>query len=109
MRVRKETVWIRGLLEQLGRLESIKEPTKLYSDNEGAVALVHNPENYQRTKHIDVAAHYIRELHEDGVVNVDHVGTADMAADCLTKPLAKNKHTNNVGNLRLRKQEAMKN
>ena len=51
-----------------------------------------NPEFHARTKHIDVAAHYIRELAEDQKIKVQYIPTDWMLADCLTKPLKAVQH-----------------
>jgi hypothetical protein len=90
----KEAVWIRSLLQQLGR--QVLQSTMLYGDNQGAIALVGNPEFHARTKHIDVSAHYIRELAEDQMVDVQYMPTDQMLADCLTKPLKTVQHQRNV-------------
>ena len=81
----KEAVWIRRFLQQLG--QEPLGPTTIYGDNQGAIALVRNPEFHARTKHIDVNAHHIRELAEDQAVTVQYTPTDQMLADCLTKPL----------------------
>jgi hypothetical protein len=47
--------------------------------------LVHNPENHQRTKHIEVK--FLYEQHQNGKVDVIYVGTKDQLADGLTKGL----------------------
>ena len=86
----KEVVWIRNLLQQLGQL--VLEPTILYSDNQGGIALVGNPEFHARTKHIDVSIHYIKELAGDQMVNMQYIPTDQMLADCLTKPLKTIQH-----------------
>jgi hypothetical protein len=84
-------------LQQLGH--QLQGPTTIYGDNQGAIALVENPEFHARTKHIDVSAHYIRELTEDQVVKVQYKPTDQMLADCLTKPLKATQHQRNVKNI----------
>lgn len=83
----KQLVWASRWLQQLGFRES--GPIELRYDNQGAIALIKNPENHSRTKHIDVQYHYVREVVEDGLIQVSYVPTAEMAADILTKPLTK--------------------
>lgn len=90
----KEAVWIRNFLRQLGLAQ--EESTTIYGDNQSALALVENPEFHTRTKHIDVSAHYIRELVEDNVVKMQYRPTSEMLADCLTKPLKTTQHQHNV-------------
>jgi hypothetical protein len=97
----KEAVWIRRFLEQIGCRNYVGEPTIVNSDNEGAIALVKNPEFHARTKHIDVSTHYVRELVEDELVKVQYVPTSEMLADCLTKPLKRVQHQQNVRRLGL--------
>jgi hypothetical protein len=63
----------------------------LYSDNQGALTLVENPENHAWTKHIDVQYHYIRYLVGNKSITTAYCPTDQMAADALTKPLAKTK------------------
>ncbi len=65
------------------------QPVRIYGDNQGALALVENPGNHQRTKHIDVQYHYVRYLVGTGRVEVPYCSTDEMAADALTKPLIK--------------------
>ena len=49
--------------------------------------MVHNPEFHQRTKHIDVKYHFIRNVQEEGVINVSYVNTENEIADIMTKAL----------------------
>jgi hypothetical protein len=85
----KEAVWLRNLLRAIGRDEYAGGTLaiRILGDNQSALRLVANPEFHSRSKHIDVQYHYTRELVEDGVVSIEYVPTAEMAADCLTKPL----------------------
>ena len=85
----QEAVWMRRLLKDVGQGQS--EATVIYEDNQGALALSHNPKHHPRTKHIDVKFHYIRETVEKKLVSVQYIPTADMTADTLTKGLAKPK------------------
>jgi hypothetical protein len=89
----KQAVWLRGLFIKLGQDKFLsKDPGRsvlLYGDNQGALALVENPENHARTKHIDVQYHYIRYLVGNGSVSTAFCPTDQMAAEVLTKPLTK--------------------
>ena len=55
----QEAVWLRRLLADIG-LEQ-KGPSTIYEDNQGAIELTKNPRFHNRSKHIDVSFHYIRE------------------------------------------------
>ena len=56
-------------------------------DNQGALALVKNPHLYERSKHIDIQYHHIRDLEARKKINVSYVPTTSMVADGMTKPL----------------------
>ena len=87
----KQGIWLRNLLYELGYENQLPAPGKIHllCDNQGALSLANNPENHQRTKHIDVQYHYTRELVESGALTTDYCPTASMLADALTKPLSR--------------------
>ena len=87
----RELQWLRALLGEL-RQEQAK-PVVLYNDNKGTTQLVKNGGSlHQRSKHIDIRHHYIRELVADGTVEVTWIPTGEMLADLLTKPLSARIH-----------------
>ena len=60
----------------------------MYGDNNGSLALAANPGGeHQRSKHIDVRYHYVRQVQEEKEVATLKVGTAWQLADFLTKAL----------------------
>ena len=61
--------------------------TILMEDNQGCIALAHNPVHHSRSKHIDLRAHFIREKVAEKVVDLHYVPTDKQLADILTKPL----------------------
>ena len=62
-----------------------KGPVTITADNESAIKLAHNPILHQKTKHIEVYWHFIREAVEEGYVKLEFVRTRDEEADALTK------------------------
>ena len=56
-------------------------------DNQGAIELSKNPRFHNRTKHIDVAYHFIREKVNDKSIDVKYCSTDQMLADVMTKSL----------------------
>ena len=58
-------------------------------DNQGAIALAKNPHLTKRSKHIDIAYYYIRDLQERKRASVSYVLTTEMVANRLLKPLSK--------------------
>jgi hypothetical protein len=87
----KTGVWIRRLLHELnyGHYTSESGAIRILGDNQGSLSLANNPENHQRTKHIDIQYHYTRELVESGAIVIEYCPTGLMLADILTKPLSK--------------------
>ena len=86
----REAVWWRAFLTELGMPPAAA--TTIHSDSQGAIALGKNPEHHKRTKHIDIQHHYVREQVATGSVALSYIGTEDMVADVLTKPLAADRH-----------------
>lgn len=85
----KDGIWLRALLQSLGR--PVESPLVILEDNQGAIALAKNPVSHARSKHIDVRYHFIREALERGEIKLEYCSTADMAADVLTKALSAQK------------------
>ena len=82
----KEAIWLRQLLEELGE-EGSEYPVPIWSDSESALKLVANPVFHDRTKHIAVRHHFVREKAEENVVEFNYVDTEKQVGDALTKPL----------------------
>ena len=55
----QEAVWLRSLVEELGKPD--QEATVSFEDNQGAIATAHNPVFHRHTKHIQIRYHYVRE------------------------------------------------
>ncbi|GJR40446.1 retrotransposon protein, putative, ty1-copia subclass [Tanacetum coccineum] len=78
----KEAIWLKGLLEELGvELNTVA----VNCDNQGVIHLSRNHVFHERTKHINVRYHFIREVLEANTVKVLKMGTEHNAADALTK------------------------
>jgi hypothetical protein len=97
-----EAAWLRYVYKELHWKSKDVKSVKIYGDNQGSLQLSQNPELHQRTKHIDVKYHYIREERIKGVIRLWYCPTKDMAADGLTKPLAGPNHKEFIRLLHLR-------
>lgn len=82
----RDIVWLRALLNELGFHQT--QATPLMCDSRSAVHIVHNPVFHDKTKHIKAKYHYIRQVVQEGEVQMVSVPSADQYADFLTKPLA---------------------
>ena len=76
---------------------------QLLKNNQTANLLIKNAHIHERSKHIDVIYHNIRDLHQKNLIQLNYVSSADMIVDDLTKSLSKNKFKKFVKQLRLKK------
>ena len=81
----KEIMWARALLGEMGYAQL--QPTILGEDNMSTIAMIKNDCNGQKTKHIAIRFNMIRELVQQLEIAMEHLPTADMTSDMLTKPL----------------------
>ena len=59
----------------------------LLCDNESDIKLTNNLVQHERTKHIDVHHHFIRDHQQKGAICIESVGSEDQLADIFIKPL----------------------
>lgn len=88
----KQGQWMAQVLRDMGYPEYIAPngtTVDMRGDNQGAIALAKNPVLSDRSKHIEVQYHYVRELQDCGKANVSFVPTDKMIADALSKPVQK--------------------
>jgi hypothetical protein len=88
----KQGQWIAQVLRDMGFPQYIGKDPRLVdmrADNQGAIALAKNPHLHERSKHIDISYHHIRDLEERNKLKITYVPTAEMVADGFTKPLEK--------------------
>jgi hypothetical protein len=84
-----QALWLSRLLgELLGKEVDVVE---LKVDSKSALALAKNPVFHDRSKHIRIKYHFIRDCLEDGSIKASHIPTTDQLADILTKSLGKAK------------------
>ena len=83
----QELIWMRRLLSDIGY--KIETPTTMYKDNQGAIEIAKNPRFHNRTKHIDIKFHFIRERIASNELKVVYCNSNDMLADVMTKALPK--------------------
>ncbi|XP_031259399.1 uncharacterized protein LOC116117527 [Pistacia vera] len=86
-----EIVWILGLLRDL-EVQTGK-PVTLYCDNKAANDIAANPVFHERTKHIEIDCHFVREKIQEGIIKTMHIRTAEQPADIFTKPLCSRQHS----------------
>ena len=83
----QEAMFLQMLAEDFGR--SIVTPINLHGDNQGSLALVKNPISNNRSKHIDIKFHFIREKYTMGLIDLTYVPSNDKIADVMTRPVSR--------------------
>jgi hypothetical protein len=86
----REAVWLWKLLAGIFDLEL--EPTLIHCDNQSCVKLTENPVFHDRSKHIEIKYHYIWDMVERRVVELQYISTDEQIANILTKPLSRVKY-----------------
>ena len=91
----EEALWLKGLFVELSDQLQI---STLFCDNQSAIFLIKDQMFHERTKHIDVRYHFVREIIARGDIVVSKVGTQDNPIDMMTKslPIAKFVHCSNL-------------
>ena len=87
----KTVAWLRTLLQEIGLISD--EPINLRVDNQSAIALIDldNSVN-ERSKHIEVRYHWIRDAVRKGIVFPSHTPSEFNIPNILTKPLDRITH-----------------
>ncbi|KAK1418159.1 hypothetical protein QVD17_27298 [Tagetes erecta] len=78
-----EVLWIRKLLTEIGFPQT--EAIKIMCDNKAAIQISENPVQHDRTKHVEVDRHFIKEKIEAKIIELPFVRSEDQLADILTK------------------------
>jgi hypothetical protein len=79
---------------------SAKTVKIMHADNQSAIALAENPKHHDRSKHIAIRYHFIREAVQNRHINLKYLRSSDMVADALTKALptdAHRRHAHSMG------------
>jgi hypothetical protein len=84
-----EAVWLRKLLADLFR--HVLDSIVIHVDNQSCLKLSENPLFHDKSKHIDIKYHYIREMMQRKVVLVQYLPTDEQVIDVLMKPLTRMK------------------
>jgi hypothetical protein len=79
-----ELQWLKYLLSDLGI--DHPHPIKVYCDSQDAIHIAENPVFHERTKHIKIDYHFVREKIKSGLITPSYLRSFDQLADIFTKP-----------------------
>ena len=82
-----QAVWLRRLLGELTSVEA--HPPAMMVDNLLAITLAKNPVLHDRSKHIDVKFHFLRDCVDRGQIIIKFVQTGQQLVGVLTKPFGR--------------------
>nr|KYP51407.1 Retrovirus-related Pol polyprotein from transposon TNT 1-94 [Cajanus cajan] len=82
-----ELLWIKAFLQDLGVSHSM--PMTLYCDSQSAIHIASNPVFHERTKHIELGCHFVREHMMSKTISTQHIRTDSQPTDILTKALGR--------------------
>lgn len=92
-----EVMWLKQLLKDLG-LSNMKS-VPLFCDNQAALAISANPVHHEKTKHVAIDCHFIRDQAQAGLVQPTYIPTSKQLADVFTKQLSVTQHQALLGKL----------
>ena len=93
-----ETIWMRKIL--VGLFGQQMDPTVVYCNNQSCIKLSKNKKFHDRSKHIDIRYHHIRDCVLRQIMLSEYIPTKDQDADILTKEFSRCKfkfHRGKIG------------
>jgi len=90
--VAKQVLWHCSILRELEF--PLPDTSTILLDNQAALAIARHPECHSRTKHIDIAYHFLRDLVENRTIDMIYIDTEYNVADLFTKGLPRGVHQN---------------
>ena len=85
----KSAVWLHKILEDL--FVHVLDSTISHYSNQSCVKISDNPVFHDKSNHIEIKYHYIRDMVQRKEVLVQYLPTDEQVVDVLTKPLTKMK------------------
>ncbi|KAL4179339.1 hypothetical protein AMTRI_Chr13g119570 [Amborella trichopoda] len=81
-----QAVWMKRILEDLQLVQG--HETDIYCDNKATISMTKNLVFHERTKHIELRRHFIRDIGAEGVITMKYCSTNEQVVDGFTKELS---------------------
>lgn len=85
-----EVIWLIAFLQDIG--VNVPTPIELFCDNKAAIQIASNLMSHERTKHIEIDCHFVRERFQAGLIKPAYLSTTLQLADLLTEGLVVAQH-----------------
>lgn len=85
-----EIIWVLSILKCLNLFDLL--PVNIFCDNKAAIQIANNPVFHEKTKHIEIDIHQVREKISAGVIKTVKIGTLEQTTDIFTKSLNAYQH-----------------
>jgi hypothetical protein len=82
-----ELIWLKSFLNSLGVIHD--KPMKLFCDSQAVLHIATNSVFHERTKHIELDCHFVRDQFKSGCVVAQYTRSSEQLADIFTKALGK--------------------
>ncbi|KAL0557133.1 hypothetical protein IC582_005651 [Cucumis melo] len=80
-----EEIWLQKVLSDLH--QECETPLKLFCDNKDAISIANNSVQHDRTKHVEIDRHFIKERLDSGSICIPYIPSSRQVVDVLTKGL----------------------
>ena len=84
----KEAIWLKGMIGEMGIGQGC---VKIHCDSQSVIHLVNHQVYHERTKHIDIHLHFVRDMIETKKIMVDKVASEENPADMFSKSLPRSR------------------
>jgi hypothetical protein len=86
--VTKEALWLKGIYSELCEIKSC---ITIHCDSQSAIYLPKDQMITEKSNHIDIRYHFVRDIIEKGLVKICKISIHDNSADMMTRhvPVAK--------------------
>lgn len=85
-----EVIWLLGVLKGLN--VNVVTSVRLHCDSKTTIQIGPNHIFHERTKHIEIDCHFMRERIKSGIIQIKYINTKEQLADLLTKGLGTTQH-----------------